>query len=99
MDADIEDYIHSCLAYQHYKSLHITTIGELVPILIPDKSWNSIALNIIIDLSILRSKVDFNSEVKENILLYLVYNTIFNITCRIIKEAKFLLYKKNIILI
>lgn len=95
MDADIEDYVRSCLACQRYKPSHITTAGELAPIPIPDKPWSGIALDMITDLPVSRSKADFSSGAKENMLLYPAYDAILNITCRMTKEAKFLPCRKD----
>lgn len=96
MDADVEDYIRSCLACQRYKPSHQKKTGELCPIPIPDRPWGGISLDLITDLPISRSKADFSSGTsRTDMSLYPAYDAILVIHCRMTKEGKFLPARKD----
>jgi hypothetical protein len=92
MDADVDDFIGSCLACQRNKPSRTLTPGELEPLPIPGRPWGSITLDMITDLPPAKRSADFSYEKGGKQALY---DAILVIVCRLTKEGNFIPIRKD----
>ena len=90
MDADVEDYVLSCLACQRNKPDRIKTSGELAPLPVPGRPWGSIAMDMITDLPNSKRTADLGDGNSSP-----TYDSIMVVVCRLTKEARFVAVRKD----
>lgn len=93
IDADVDDFIGSCLVYQRNKPSRTQTLGELEPLPVPGKPQGSITLDLITDLLPSRRSVDFSYEKNGK---QAIYDAILVIVYRLTKEGNFIPVRKEI---
>jgi hypothetical protein len=92
IDADVDDFIGSCLACQRNKPSRTLTPGELEPLPVPGRPWGSITLDLITDLPPSKRSADFSYEKGGK---RAIYDAILVIVCRLTKEGNFIPVRKE----